>query len=158
MKAGDLEERPLKFGQALSFIGIIALVALLCGCGQTYELVSIEISPSHPNVVGIGGMKQIAVLARYSNTKTTDVTHRSTYTITAPTGTTLIVPPTAVTISPAGMLEVVQGACTWTKSGTTEEPIYGTTPYTLKASFDHQEAIGFVSVASIAGCEFEKPK
>jgi hypothetical protein len=129
---------------------------LLINCGQTYELSSIEITPTSPNVIGIGGTQQVAVTARYTNDKTQDVTVRSTFTITAPSGTILVVPQSALTISPNGMIEVIQGACTWTKGGTTAAPVYGTTPYVLKASFDKHDAIAFISVSAIAGCEYPK--
>ena len=146
----------MKLGQRLSLFVLVIFVLLLASCGQTYELVSLELTPTHPNVVGIGGTAQFAVTAKYSNTKSSDVTHRSAYTITAPSGTTSVVPPGALTMSPTGRLEVVLGACTWTNSGTTTDPVYGTDPYVLKAKFDNQEAIAFVSVAAIAGCEYPK--
>jgi hypothetical protein len=146
----------VKLGLAVAFSGLIICALLLIGCGQTYELSSLEITPSSPNVVGIGGTQQMTVTARYTNEKTQDVTVRSTFTIAAPNGTILVVPQSAFTINANGMIEVVQGACTWTKTGTTAAPVYGTTPYILKASFDKHDAIAFVSVASVAGCEYPK--
>lgn len=146
----------MKLKYLLSLIGSAVIIISLAGCGQTYELVSLEITPNHPNLVGIGAMQQITLTARYSNTNAVDVTQRGVYSITAPSGTTLVVPSTAVTVSPAGMVQVVQGACTWVNTGTTTAPIYGTTPYVLKATFDHHEAVGFLSVASIAGCDYQK--
>jgi hypothetical protein len=145
----------VRLGLGLSLFGLLFCALLLVSCGQTYELASIELTPTSPNIVGIGGTQQFVVTARYTNTKSEDVTLKSTFTIAAPNGTILVVPPSALNMSPAGMMEVIQGACTWTKSGTTTDPVYGTTPYVLKATFDKHDAIAFVSVASIAGCEYQ---
>ena len=145
----------MKLGLGLSLFGLIICALLLVSCGQTYELASIELTPTSPNIIGIGGTQQFVVTAKYTNTKSEEITVKSKYTITAPGGTTLVVPATALAVSPTGMIEVMQGACTWTKSGTVAAPIYGTTPYVLKATFQGHEATAFVSVASIAGCEYK---
>lgn len=146
----------------LVLFGTVLLVMLLASCGQTYELQSIEVEPTSPNMIGIGGTQQFTVTAHYSNTKSTDISHRATYTITpppfAPAGYAVM--PNAVTISPTGFGEVVQGACTWSSSSTTDAKgnvttVFGTTPYTLTVSFEGKQAVSFVSVASIAGCKFQ---
>src|SRR4051812_1395157 len=146
-----LEEIFVKLRLGLSLLGLIICALLLVSCGQTYELASIELTPTSPNIVGIGGIQQFVVMAKYTNKKSEDITVKAKYAITAPSGTILVVPATALAVSPTGMIEVMQGACTWTKGGTTTAPVFGTTPYVLKATFQGHEATAFVSVASIAG-------
>jgi hypothetical protein len=140
------------------FLASFCCLAIVCffGCGQTYELQSIEVSPSSPNVVGIGGFQQLTVTARYSNSKSQDVTNRTAYKIDQPAFGAPFAPPEALTISISGRVQAVDGACTWTAFKTADTPpkvTYATNPYILTATFDKQESVSFVSVASAAGCE-----
>lgn len=133
------------------FLSLIAcgLIAItLSGCGDTYELQSISLAPTHPNVVGIGGTAQFTVTAHYSNNKTADVTRKATYQITASPKAPL----SAVKIDANGWVEAIDGACTWTCTGTAPNYEYGTDPYILNVSFEGKTVQGFISVASIAGC------
>lgn len=125
----------------------------LSGCGDSYELQSISIDPTHPNVVGIGGTAQITVTAHYSNNKTSDVTRRATYLIATPSGGTAFAPLSAVTINPNGLVEALNpGACTWVVSGTSPNWQYATDPYILTVAFGGKSVEGYISVASIGGC------
>lgn len=131
--------------------GVLAFA--LSGCGDSYELQSISIDPTHPNVVGIGGTAQFTVTAHYSNNKTSDVTRRSTFQIAAPTGGTAFAPLSAVTINANGLVEALNpGACTWVVSGTSPDWQYATDPYVLTVSFSGKTVEGYISVASIGGC------
>ncbi len=139
-------------------VASLCCLALVClfGCGQTYELQSVEVSPSSPNVVGIGGFQQLTVTARYSNGKSQDVTNRTAYKIDLPANGAPFAPPEALTISVSGRVQAVDGACTWTAIWSADTPpkkSYATNPYILTATFDKQESVSFVSVASAAGCD-----
>jgi hypothetical protein len=140
----------------------LILVFLLTGCGNEVVLQSIDVTPTSPNVVGIGGTQQFTVTAHYSNSKSTDVTSRATYTIAAPTNGTsqTFTPLSALQINNNGLLEVVQGACTWTQTtvtppGGTPSTVFGTSPYVMTVSFGGQQTTSFISVAAIAGCKFQ---
>ena len=147
---------------SLFFLLCCSLI-LLTSCGQTYELMALEVQPGHANLTGLGARQQFQVLAHYSNTKTSDVTHQATYTLTppasAPSG--YVVAPGAVTITQDGQAEAVMpGACTWTgvtSTDATGKPttVYGTLPYILTVTFEGKQMVSHVSVASIAGCKYE---
>jgi len=136
---------------------------LFTSCGQTYELVQLEVLPGQANLSGIGAIQHYQVLAHYSNTKTVDVTHQSTYALTppnsAPTG--YVVTPDAVRFTQDGIVEAVMpGACTWTAVPSVDAAgkpttVYGTNPYTLSVTFEGKTSPAYISVASIAGCKFQ---
>jgi hypothetical protein len=137
----------------LTLIACGVLAFAFSGCGDSYELQSISIDPTHPNVVGIGGTQQFTVTAHYSNNKTSDVTRRATFQISAPSGGGSFAPLSAVTINANGLVEALNpGACTWMVSGTSPNWLYGTDPYILTVSFGGKTVEGYISVASIAGC------
>lgn len=141
--------------RVLPFFVLIVLCASLLSCGgQDLELVAVEISPSSPNVVGIGGSQQMTVIARYNDQRTEDVTEKSTFMIEPPMFPVDYSPDGALTINASGMVQVVDGACTWENSGTTEEPKYGTTPYKLTAKYQNFTAVAFISVGAHTGCQF----
>ncbi len=136
----------------LTLIACGVLAFAFSGCGDSYELQSISINPTHPNVVGIGGTAQFTVTAHYSNNKTQDVTTRSTFQIAAPVGAPFA-PLSAITINPSGLTEAVNpGACTWVTSGTSPNWQYATDPYVLTVSFSGKTVEGYISVASLGGC------
>jgi hypothetical protein len=140
---------------------LISLLAVLCGfmpgCGQQMELIAVEVTPTSPNIVGIGGTEQFQVMAKYNNTESGDVTVKATYQIDPPDGLVPLAPPQALSINARGLMKAVDAACTWTKSGTDEKPVYGTSPYKLTVTFEGKQAVAFVSVASLAGCEYPDP-
>ena len=147
---------------ALSFLLCCSLF-LLTSCGQTYELVALEVEPGQANLSGLGARQQFQVLAHYSNTKTTDVTHQASYTLTPPVSAPVgyVITPNAVTITQDGQAEaVLPGACTWTGVTTLDAAgkpttVYGTQPYVLTATFEGKQMVAHISVASIAGCKFQ---
>jgi hypothetical protein len=135
---------------------IVLCVGFMCifaaSCGQSYDLQSITVAPSSPNVEGIGGTQALVVTAQYSNTKTAVVTVSTTYDRSN-------LPPATVTLSQSGILEAVGAACTWhampTNAGDTQFD-YSTDPYPVTASYSENGITKtfqvFVSVASAAGC------
>ena len=138
-------------------------LVLLNGCGQTYDLVALEVEPGFANLAGLGARQQFTVLAHYSNTKTTDVTHQATYTLTPPTSAPpgYVITPNAITITQDGQAEaVLPGACTWTGVTTTDatgkqSTAYGSNPYILTATFEGKQMVSHISVASIVGCKYQ---
>ena len=150
----------LKLKPLLTVLTFLILTILMAGCGQTYELQSIEVVPTSPNLAGIGATAQFTVTAKYSNTKTTNVTQQATYQIAAPAYGAPYAPITALKINATGMVEAVDGACTWTAtttgSGDTAVTTYSTNPYILTVTYNNQKATAFISVASLAGCQYQK--
>lgn len=143
----------MNYQRILSLIAGGLLAIGLSGCGQSYELQSISVAPTHPNVVGLGGTQQLTVTAHYSNNKTTDVTRKATYQIVAPTGSAPFAPLSAITINANGLAEGLEpGACTWTVSGASPNWEYGTDPYVVNITFEDKTVQGFLSVTSIVGC------
>lgn len=137
----------------LTLIACGVLAFAFNGCGDSYELQSISIDPTHPNVVGIGGTAQFTVTAHYSNNKTSDVTRRATYSIASPAGGVAFAPLSAITINANGLTEALNpGACTWVVSGTSPNWEYATDPYILTVSFGGKTVEGYISVASLGGC------
>jgi hypothetical protein len=140
----------LRIRRVFSLIAFGIIAFSLSGCGDSYELQSISLEPTHPNVVGLGGTSRLVVTAHYSNNKTFDVTRKATYQLTSPGYTAA--PLSAVTIDANGLIEAVGGACTWTWTGTSPNFEYGTSPYNLTVTFEGKTVQGFVSVTSVAGC------
>lgn len=136
----------------LFVLTVLCTFLLSCG-GQDLELISIQATPSSPNIVGIGGTQQLTVTANYNDGRTENVTSKSTFTISVPDGAPASAPLEAVTISASGLLHVVDGACTWTNTGTVDAPAYGTNPYKLAVNYENMSTIVFVSVASAVNCD-----
>ena len=137
---------------------IATFLLFTLGCGSGLEVVATDIEPSSVNLIGIGATQQIRVLAKYSDGREPeDVTLRSTFQIELPSGSA-IGPEGAITINASGLLMAIDGACTWTKGGTEEDPTYGTYPYKLIATYENHQAVSFVSIASIVNCEFPDPE
>jgi hypothetical protein len=147
--------------RALVVLGFGFMTVFMASCGSSNELQSITLSPVSPNLEGIGGSKALVVTAHYSNTKTEDVTVRSTYAITSAPGGRA--PMGAVTVSASGILQVVESACTWTATlgpdGKTY--VYSTTAYTVVATYSGFTSTAFVAAASAGNCfdgqEFPAP-
>jgi len=131
-------------------IGVLAL--FLASCGQTYELQSITLSPVSPNLEGIGASQQLTVTAHYSNTKTQDVSVKSTYAISSSPGGPA--PASALAVNPSGIVQAVNAACTWTATlgGDGKTYAYSTTAYEVTAMYSGLTTKAFVSVASASGC------
>lgn len=142
----------MNYQRILMLLACALLVIGFAGCGDSYELQSISVEPTHPNVVGIGGTAQLTVTAHYSNNKTEDVTRRATFQLAQPTGSMSSLPLSAVTINASGLAEAIDGVCTWTVSGSSPHWEYGTDPYLVNIAFGGKTVQGFLSVASIAGC------
>jgi len=147
----------------IALICCVALVGSVSGCGGN-ELQSLTLTisstSSSTNLAGIGDSLQLQVLAHYSNTSILDETTHSTYTIAppnpAPVGSaTFVAPAGAVTVNASGIVQDVQGACTWTNApiippATTA--IAGTNPYIVSVTYGGMTATQFVSVSSIVNC------
>jgi hypothetical protein len=132
------------------FIGVLAL--FLASCGQTYELQSITLSPVSPNLEGIGASQQLTVIAHYSNTKTQEVSVKSTYVISSAPGG--LAPMSALAVNTSGIVQAVGAACTWTDAvgGDGKTYVYATSAYEVTAMYSGLTTKVFVSVASAAGC------
>jgi hypothetical protein len=140
----------LKIRKIISLIACGVVAVALSGCGDSFELQSISLEPTHPNLVGIGGTGQFVVTAHYSNNKTADVTRKATYVISA--SESIFAPLPAVTINANGLAEAIDGACTWTHTGVAPNYEYATNPYPLDVTFEGKTVRGFISVASVGGC------
>jgi hypothetical protein len=160
----------MRRGLTVLCIGFMCI--FVAGCGQSYELQSISVSPTSPNLQGIGSTQQLTVTAHYSNTKSLDVTSRSNYELgasaLAPAGEPNIgpAPLDAVTLSTTGLLQAVVspttgfGSCTWvtepTNPPTDTTFSYGTVPYPLTITYTEHgvtaTTYAYVSAAVPAGC------
>jgi hypothetical protein len=148
---------------------VVLCVGFMCifvaSCGQTFELQSLTVSPTSPNLEGIGATQALTVTAHFSNSKTQDVTRISSYQLgasadgSAVTGTGLA-PLTAVNLSTSGILQAVGASCTWHASPT-DSPAntkfdYTTNPYPVTITYSNNgvtaTAHSFVSVASAGAC------
>jgi hypothetical protein len=137
--------------RALIGLCVVFMCIFAASCGQTFDLQSITVSPSSPNVEGIGGQVALTVTAHYSNTKTANVTVHTKF-------DTSTLPP-AVTLNASGILEAVGPACTWhatpTNAGDSSFD-YSTDPFIANASYTENGVTKttpiFVSVDSVADC------
>lgn len=139
-------------------VAVLTSLLFTLGCGGDLEVVAADVEPSSANLIGIGATQQIRVLAKFSDGREAqDVTVRSTFQI-EPDPMAPYAPQGAITINASGLLMAMDGACTWTKGGTEEDPTYGTNPYKLTATFENHQAVAFISIASIVNCEFPDPQ
>ncbi len=143
-------------------VGVMSV--FMASCGQSYSLQSITVAPSSPNIEGIGNTQALTVTAHFSNTKTEDVTGKSTFEIGGSSNPRA--PLDAVTVSKAGILQAVispttgVAACTWhatptgtsssTSSNTTFE--YSTDPYPVTITYSGFTATAYLSVAAASSC------
>jgi hypothetical protein len=148
------------------FSACATAVALLClaGCGS-YDLKSIELTPSGTNLKGIGSQISLKATGNYSNFTSKDLTQRVTYNVTVTTSTppsvdafggALPTPPAGIQLIPGPMLTAVTPAvCTWdnANTSTTGTPAWVITgSYTVTATFSGVTSNPvYISVASAAG-------
>ncbi len=137
-------------------LGLTTLI--LANCGQTYELQSITIAPDTGyDLEGLAKSGQLTVTAHYSNSKTDDVTSKSTYEVSgsqdprAPLG--------GVTVNNSGLVQnsASLGVCTWyaepTGSAVGNTSFgYSTYPYTVTVTYSGHTAQTQISVNSVADC------
>lgn len=127
------------------------MTIFMASCGQTYKLLSITVTPgtldasgnSAIYLEGDAAFQQLTVTATYSNTKTSDVTLKSTYQIGASDiglyfNNPNPAPLTAIAANRTGLISVIGPACTWdtepTNSGDTAWA-YGLYPYHAMISY-----------------------
>jgi hypothetical protein len=139
--------------RALIVLCVGLMTIFLANCGQTYELESITISPDTGyNLEGLGKSGQLTVTAHYSNTKTEDVTSKSTYEVLgsldprAPLG--------AVTVNNSGLVQNSANLpiCTWYATPAGSGFGYTTQPYTVTVTYSGHMAQAPISVDSVGGC------
>jgi hypothetical protein len=137
--------------RALLVLCLGLMTVLLASCGQTYELQSISVTPgtldsagnSQINLVGDGAFQQLTVTAKYSNTKTKDVTVHSSYQLNASkmgdaSDGRSIAPLTSVAVNNSGMVNVLDYACTWDTEPTSSADTawyYTIAPYQVKVTY-----------------------
>jgi hypothetical protein len=134
------------------------MTVFMASCGQTYELQSITVTPAQPNIEGINTSQALTVMAHYSNTKSEDVTVKSTYQIGQ--ATALSDPDTplgAVSVSKSGIVETsaTVPACTWDYALNSDGKTYSywiTSPYVVTITYAGFTTTSSVSVDSLAGC------
>jgi hypothetical protein len=131
-------------------IGI--MITFMANCGQTYTLQSITVTPASPNIEGIGSSQALVVTANYSNSKTEDVTTKSTYQLGPSTHADA--PLTAMNVNASGIVKAINAACTWTATLNPDGATYGytTNPYLVTATYSGFTTQAFVSVDSAGGC------
>lgn len=134
------------------------MAVFMASCGQTYELQSITVSPSQPNIEGINTPQALTVTAHFSNTKTEDVTAKSVYQISQATALDpdAHTPLEALTVNKSGIVETTSvPACTWTDALSPDGKTYSywiTSPYIVTITYAGFTTTSSVSVASRAGC------
>lgn len=145
------------------FLACITAAALFCsmGCGS-YDLKSIELTPSATNLQGLGSQIQLTATGNYSNNTSKDISQRATYSVAITqngpnvdtNGAALPEPPAGVRLIPGPMITAVTPpVCTWFNEGTTSAPIWVLTgTYTVTATFNGVTSNPvYISVASAAG-------
>jgi len=141
-----------------------SILALLClGCGQTFQLQSLDIAPQNTILGAVGSVQQLTVTgtykdlktqsvpATYPDTRVEDVTKRVAYSLQSPGGS-VFAPANALAVN-SGLVKVMDAACTWTATTDGTTTTYTTTPYILTASLDGVQGTSFISVASSVGCD-----
>jgi hypothetical protein len=140
--------------RALLAICSALLLIGMGGCGQTYELQSISVSPTSFSLGAIGATEPLVVTAVYTNTKSEVVTAKTQFGADSPAGDATNAPPSALKVNLSGVVEVVGAACTWTATqgadGTTYT--YSSQPYVVTATFEGHQTQAFVNVNSEQGC------
>lgn len=144
--------------RALIVLCLGFMTVILASCGQTYELQSITIAPDTGyNLEGLAKSGQLTVTAHYSNSKTEDITAKSTYQVGASTDPRA--PLGAVTVNNSGLVQNSAniGVCTWyaepnSASATNTSFGYFINPYTVTVTFSGHTAQTQISVDSVADC------
>jgi len=152
--------------RALVLLCACSLALFMAGCGQTYSLQSITVSPTSANLYGDGAQQAFVVTANYSNTKSSVVTTHATYQLSLPsdqTSSNSLWNLSSITVNQSGILSVVGAACTWTvvpvTVGTTTTYSYGTDPFIMTVTYKEgsvtRTAKVLVSVNNEAGVCFD---
>lgn len=134
------------------------MTVILASCGQTYEMQSITIAPDTGyDLEGLGKSGQLTVTAHYSNSKTEDVTAKSTYQVGASQDPRA--PLGAVTVNKSGLVQnsANVGVCTWYVTPNSSSPTntsfgYYTQPYTVTVTYSGHTAQTQISVLSVEDC------
>jgi hypothetical protein len=130
------------------------MIIFMASCGQTYELQSITIAPTQPNIEGLSTQQALTVTAHYSNTKTADVTVKATYQLAGSSDKNA--PLAGLTVNNSGILETTSTpACTWAWALNSDGTTYTyaiTSPYVVTATYSGHTATASVSVASLSPC------
>jgi len=128
----------------------------MASCGQTYVLQSITVAPKTFNLEGLDTVQALTVTAHYSNTKTEDVTVKSTFQVGQATAlTNPNTPNGAVSVSLSGTVQTSPTvyACTWLTTSTANGYTYSeTSPYVVTASYAGFQDTAAVYVASLSSC------
>jgi hypothetical protein len=139
---------------ALKLVCLGFMTMFLASCGQTYELQSITVSPTQPNIEGMSTPQALTVTAHYSNTKTEDVTVKAQYSLGSADSTNA--PAAGLTLNKSGILETTTTpACSWVATLNSDGTTYSYAivwPYTATATYSGFTATAGVSVASAAKC------
>lgn len=142
--------------RAMVLLCVCSLAMFLMGCGQTYELQSITVSPTTASLEGINATQALTVTAHYSNSKTQDVTIKSSYQVSQATALTdPNTPNGAVSVSGSGVVETSNSvwACTWVTTSAGSGYIYGiTSPYVVTVSYGGFTTTSAIAVASGPTC------
>lgn len=139
---------------------VVLCVGFMCffvaGCGQSYKLDSIVVTPGAPtasgvseiNLEGEGAFQQLTVTAKFSNNKSVDVTSKSTFAIgPSPINDpfpgcenthTCIAPLESLRVTNTGLVSVIGKACTWDTEPTNVADTtfgYGVSPYPMTVTY-----------------------
>lgn len=146
--------------RALIVLCVGSMTIFLANCGQTYKLVSISVSPAAGyNLTNAAPQGALMVTANYSNSKTGDVTSKSSYEIIASSLQSSTAPSSVggvatITVNGSGLVtaNAAAPACTWSAT-TPPQP----SPYQVEVSFTDNgvtaTALVPINVATAAGCD-----
>lgn len=130
------------------------MTLFMASCGQTYELQSITIAPSQPNIDGISTPLAVTVTAHYSNGKTEDATTKASYQVSS--SDPADVPLAGLAVNKSGILSTTTvPVCTWTWTLNADGSTFSyalVKPYTLTATYSGFTATAVVGVASASPC------
>jgi len=153
--------------RALVVLGLVFMTVLLASCGQSYQLMSITVTPGALDAAGnasialdgVGAFQQLTVTAKYSNQKTQDVTLLSSYQVGASAMGEKIAPLESLTVNKSGQVNLVNYACTWDTEPTNAAATnwsYYTAPYTVTVKYTDNghtaTALLNVSAANLVYC------
>ncbi len=144
--------------RAMVLLCVCSLAVFMMSCGQTYELQSITVASvatgtATANLEGVGSSDSFTVTAHYSNTKTEDVTARSTYQLGASADKNA--PLASLSLNNSGIVKAVGAACTWHATPTNAAAstfAYSTQPYTVTVTYSGFTTQAFVNVANESEC------
>ncbi len=133
-------------------VGFMCIFA--ASCGQTYKVVSIDVTPANGySLDNASPTGQLTVTATYSNTKTSDVTLSSSYSI-AQSGNPIsgAAPAGAVSANNSGLVTASTTllACTFDATTSTPYPYIAQVSYTNNGVTVHATAP--INVSTAPGC------